>query len=150
MTIRPCTAADLSAILWLFYHAVHTACAPYYTPAQLSAWATEEPDTARWAEKLRQETFLKAEEDGVLLGFGALDGAYLDLLYVRPDAQGRGVGSVLCDFLERRCTGETVTVHASRAARDFFTHRGYRLVRPQQVALRGQTLENFVMEKELI
>lgn len=78
MTIRPCTAADLPALLALFYHAVHTACAPYYTPAQLSAWATEAPDTARWAEKLRKETFLKAEEDGVLLGFGALDGAYLD------------------------------------------------------------------------
>ena len=150
MTIRPCTAADLPALLALFYQSVHTACAAHYTPAQLSAWAPEAPDTARWGEKLRQETFLKAEEDGVLLGFGAVEGDYRDLLYVRPDAQGRGVGGVLCDFLERRCTGETVTVHASRAARDFFAHRGYRLVRPQQVALRGQSLENFVMEKELI
>lgn len=150
MTIRPCTAADLPALLQLFYDAVHTACAAHYTPAQLSAWAPEEPDTARWAEKLRQEVFLKAEEDGALLGFGALDGAYLDLLYVRPECRSRGVGGVLCEFLERRCAGETVTVHASRAARDFFTHRGYRLVRSQQVPLRGQILENFVMEKELI
>ena len=41
-------------------------------------------------------------------------------------------------------------VHTSRAARAFFAHRGYRLAHAQQVALRGQTLENFVMEKELI
>lgn len=150
MTIRPCTPADLPAVLALFYDAVHTACAPHYTPAQLSAWAPAEPDTPRWADKLRQEIFLKAEEDGVLLGFGALEGDYLDLLYVRPDWQGRGVGTVLCDFLERGCTGELLTVHASRAARPFFEHRGYRLVRAQQVELRGETLENFVMEKELI
>lgn len=150
MTIRPCTPVDLPAVLQLFYDAVHTACAPHYTPAQLSAWAPEEPDTVRWADKLRQEMFLKAEEDGILLGFGALEEDYLDLLYVRPDWQGRGVGTVLCDFLERGCTGEILTVHASRAARLFFQHRGYRLVRAQQVSLRGQTLENFVMKKELI
>lgn len=150
MTIRPCTAADLPAVLRLFYDAVHTACAAHYTPAQLSAWAPEEPDAARWTDKLRQEMFLKAEEDGVLLGFGALEGDDLDLLYVRPDCQGRGVGSVLCDFLERGCTGAAVTVHASRAARAFFAHRGYRLTHAQQVALRGQILEIFVMEKELI
>lgn len=150
MTIRPCTAADLTAMAELFYQAVHTTCAAHYSPAQLDAWAPREEGTARWADKLRQETFLAAEEDGTLLGFGAVEGDYLDLLYVRPDCQGRGVGGVLCDFLERGCTGETVMVHASRTARAFFEHRGYRLVRAQTVERRGETLENFVMEKELI
>ena len=89
MRIRPCREADLPALLDVFYRTVHTACAGDYTPAQLSAWAPETPDTARWAEKLRQETFLAAEGGGALLGFGALEGAYLDLLYVLPDCQGR-------------------------------------------------------------
>ena len=149
MTIRPCTQADLDALLSLFYAAVHTACAADYTPAQLSAWAPETPDSARWAEKLRRETFLAAEEDGTLLGFGAMEGAYLDLLYVRPDRQGRGIGTVLCDFLERQCTGPVLTVHASRTARPFFEGRGYRLIHVQQVERRGQLLENFVLEKDL-
>ena len=53
MRIRPCREADLPALLDVFYRTVHTACAGDYTPAQLSAWAPETPDTARWAEKLR-------------------------------------------------------------------------------------------------
>lgn len=149
MTIRPCTPADLDTLLTLFYDAVHAACAADYTPAQLSAWAPKTPDTAHWAEKLRQETFLAAEEDGTLLGFGAIQDAYLDLLYVRPDCRGRGIGSALCGFLEHLCIGRRITVHASRTARPFFEAQGYRLVRSQQVERRGVTLENFVLEKDL-
>lgn len=150
MDLRPCTQADLPAVLDLFRTSVHTLCRGDYTPAQCSAWAPADLDEAPWARRLRCQTFLVAEEDGALMGFASLEGNHLDLLYVHPRCARRGVGSVLCDFLERRCAGETVTVHASRTARSFFEHRGYRLVRPQTVERRGVTLENFVMEKELI
>lgn len=149
MTIRLCTSSDLPELLHLFRRTVHMACAGDYTPTQLEAWAPADPDWTAWAEKLQQETFLAAEENGALLGFASLAGNFLDLLYVRPDRQRQGVANVLCDFLERLCTGERIQVHASKTARSFFENRGYRVLRQQQVERRGQVLTNFVMEKEL-
>ena len=149
MDLRLCTQADLPAVLDLFRTSVHTPCRSDYTPDQLSAWAPEDLDEAPWARRLQCQTFLLAEEDGALMGFASLEGDYLDLLYVHPRHARRGVGTVLCDALERQCTGRRITVHASLTARPFFARRGYRTVEPHQVERRGVTLINYFMEKEL-
>ena len=149
MDLRLCTQADLPAVLDLFRTSVHTLCRSDYTPDQLSAWAPEDLDETPWARRLQCQTFLLAEEDGALMGFASLEGDYLDLLYVHPRHARRGVGTVLCDALERQCTGRRITVHASLTARPFFARRGYRTVEPHQVERRGVTLINYFMEKEL-
>lgn len=150
MDLRPCTQADLPTVLDLFHESVHTLCRADYTPAQLSAWAPEDPDEAPWARRLQCQTFLLAEEDGDLMGFASLEGDYLDLLYVHPRHARRGVGAVLCGVLERQCAGRRITVHASATARPFFARRGYRTVEPHQAERRGVMLTNYLMEKELI
>lgn len=150
MDLRLCTQADLPAVLNLFRTSVHTLCRADYTPAQLSAWAPADTDEAPWARRLQCQTFLLAEEDGDLMGFASLEGDCLDLLYVHPRHARRGVGTVLCDALERQCTGQRITVHASLTARPFFARRGYRTVEPHEVQRRGETLTNYLMEKELI
>ncbi|WP_295587224.1 GNAT family N-acetyltransferase [uncultured Oscillibacter sp.] len=150
MHIRPCTEADLPAVLDLFHESVHTLCRADYTPAQLAAWAPADLDSAPWARRLQCQTFLLAEEGGALLGFASREEDDLDLLYVHPRHAHRGVGTVLCDALERRCTRRRITVHASLTARPFFAHRGYRTVEPHQVERRGVVLTNYLMEKELI
>ena len=150
MDLRLCTQGDLPAVLDLFRTSVHTLCRGDYSPAQLSAWAPEDLDEAPWARRLRCQTFLLAEEDGALMGFASLEGDYLDLLYVHPRCAHRGVGTVLCDALERQCTGPRITVHASLTARPFFARRGYRTVESHQAERRGVVLTNYLMEKELI
>ena len=150
MYIRSCTQADLPAVLDLFHESVHTLCRADYTPAQLAAWAPADLDSAPWARRLQCQTFLLAEEDGALLGFASREEDYLDLLYVHPRHAHWGVGTVLCDVLERQYTGRRITVHASITARPFFTRRGYRTVKRQQVERRGVVLTNYLMEKELI
>lgn len=150
MDLRLCTQADLPAVLNLFRTSVHTLCRADYTPAQLSAWAPADTDEAPWARRLQCQTFLLAEEDGDLMGFASLEGDYLDLLYVHPRHARRGVGTVLCDALERQCTGQRITVHASLTARPFFARRGYRTVELHEVQRRDVTLTNYLMEKELI
>lgn len=86
-------------------------------------------------------------ENGDIIGFGDMDeSGYLDRLYVHKDFQGQGVASAICDELERFAAG-IITTHASITAKPFFQHRGYRVVRKQEVIRRGVALTNFVMEK---
>lgn len=110
-------------------------------------------DLAAWSAQLAASHALAAECDGALAGFATRRPAdVLDLLYVSPHFQRRGVASALCDRLEAACAADsfrTMTVHASRTARPFFEQRGYRVLAEQQVERRGVTLTNFRMEKTL-
>ena len=66
------------------------------------------------------------------------------------DLTRRGVAAALCDFLETLYPVDRVTVHASKTARPFFLRRGDRVLKTQQVERQGQSLTNYLMEKELI
>ena len=148
MQLRPYRTQDCPALAGLFYDTVHTVNARDYTPPQLDAWADGHVDLAAWDRSLSEHHSLVAVWDGVIVGFGdmASDG-YLDRLYVNKDYQGRGIATALCDALERAVPGP-YTTHASITARPFFEHRGYRVVREQQVERKGILLTNFVMQKD--
>ena len=148
MQLRPYRTQDCPALAGLFYDTVHTVNARDYTPPQLDAWADGHVDLAAWDRSLSEHHSLVAVWDGVIVGFGDMtsDG-YLDRLYVHKDYQGRGIATALCDALERAVPGP-YTTHASITARPFFEHRGYRVVREQQVERKGILLTNFVMQKD--
>lgn len=148
MQLRPYRTQDCPALAGLFYDTVHTVNARDYTPPQLDAWADGHADLAAWDCSLSEHHSLVAVLDGVIVGFGDMtsDG-YLDRLYVHKDYQGRGIATALCDALERAVPGP-YTTHASITARPFFEHRGYRVVREQQVERKGILLTNFVMQKD--
>ena len=147
MEIRAYRPADCAEMAALFDQTVHTVNARDYTPQQLNAWSAGTVDLAAWNRSFLAHRTVVAVEDGVIVGFGDMDGAgYLDRLYVHRDRQGRGVATAICDALEAGVRG-TVTTHASITARPFFEKRGYRVIREQQVLRRGVALTNFVMEK---
>ena len=148
MELRPYRPSDLPAVLGLFYDTVHSVNCGDYTPEQLDAWADGRPDPERWNQSLLSHHTLVAVEDGLLVGFGDMDGTgYLDRLYVHRDYLRRGVATALCDALERRLSHGVFTTHASITARPFFEGRGYTVLRPQTVYRHGVALTNFVMEK---
>ena len=148
MRLRAYKTEDCEAMASLFYDTVHRINARDYAPEQLSAWATGTVDLAAWNARYLSTTTLVAEENGALLGFANMDKTgYLDMLYVRADAQNRGIATALCDALERLVHAEKYTTHASITARPFFEKRGYVVVKQQNVPIRGQFLTNFVMEK---
>lgn len=150
MTIRPCTAADLAAMAELFYQAVHTTCAAHYSPAQLDAWAPREEGTAggqtssarrpSWPRRRTVPCWASAP--------------WKEIIWT-CSTSGRtaraGAWAACCaTFWSGGAPGRPSRSTPPGRPWAFFEHRGYRLVRAQTVERRGETLENFVMEKELI
>lgn len=149
MQLRKYTPSDCAQLAELFYQTVHSVNAKDYTKEQLDAWATGEVDLQAWDASFRAHRTIVATGSSKIVGFGDMDETgYLDRLYVHKDYQGQGVASAICDELERFAAGKTITTHASITAKPFFLHRGYRVVRKQEVIRRGVVLTNFVMEKQ--
>jgi putative acetyltransferase len=151
--IRSYEAGDAPALARLFYETVHAVNRADYSPGQLRAWAPEVPDPEAWHARMSGRCTLVAEEDGEALGFAELErDGLLDMLYLRKDAVGRGVGSWLYLAVEQvareRGLGRIFT-EASITARPFFERQGFRVVGEQVVARRGARLTNFAMEKSL-
>jgi GNAT superfamily N-acetyltransferase len=67
-----------------------------------------------------------AEDDEAVVGFAALKGDLLGHLFVRPDAQGRGLGTALLDKAKERLPGGfTLWTHQpNEQARTFYERRG--------------------------
>jgi GNAT superfamily N-acetyltransferase len=151
--IRDYRAGDAPAIVRLFFDTVRTVNRLDYSEEQVEAWAPGVPDPEEWHARMSGRRTLVAEEDGGVVGFAELEGdGHLDMLYVRGDAVGRGVGRLLYEAVEWEAqnTGlSRIFTEASVTARPFFERRGFRVMREQTVLRRGTKLTNFVMRKDL-
>jgi putative acetyltransferase len=150
-TIRAYKPDDLDDVIAIFLSAIRRTAARDYNQAQIDAWA--QVDRAAWAiSRLDRPTWV-AIAGQTIAGFADLksDG-YLDMLFVHPVYQRRGVATALCEEIETaaRMQGlSEISTEASITARPFFEWRGFSIVVPQFVEKRGQVLRNFRMRKPL-
>ena len=151
--IRDYEAGDAPEIVRLFFETVRSVNRADYSDERLEAWAAGVPDPEEWHARMAGRRTLVAEEGGEVVGFAELEyDGRLDMLYVRKDAVGRGVGRRLYEAVEREARGQGlgwIFTEASITARPFFEQQGFRVVREQMVSRRGVSMTNFVMEKEL-
>ena len=151
--IRDYREGDAPEIVRLFYGTVRSVNRADYSDEQVEAWAPAVPDPDEWHDRMAGRETLVAEEGGEVVGFVELEyDGRLDMLYVRKDAVGRGVGRRLYEAVERKARGQGlgwIFTEASITARPFFEQQGFRVVREQMVSRRGVSMANFVMEREL-
>ncbi len=151
--IRAYDARDAPGIARLFYETVHSVNRADYSEEQVRAWAPGVPDADAWHARMAEHRTLVAEEDGEIVGFVELgEDGHLDMLYVREDSVGRGVGRGLYDAVEREARARNLSrvfTEASITACPFFERQGFRVVREQTVRREGVSLTNFAMEKML-
>lgn len=147
LSLRAYTMQDCPAMARLFYDTVHAINIADYTPQQVQQWAAGWVDLAAWDRRFALQDTLLAMQNGQLVGFASMESTgYLDMLYVHKDHQRCGIASALCDRLERGFS--TIITHASITAKPFFLHRGYAVVKEQQVVKNGVAMTNFVMIKQ--
>jgi N-acetylglutamate synthase-like GNAT family acetyltransferase len=151
--IRDFQPTDALELMRLFRDTVHNVNGRDYTSEQIEAWAPAILDESRWHERLRANFTYVAEANGQIVGFGELrrDGC-IDMLYVHHQYQSMGIASRLLSEMETRARtlgAKRLYTQASLTAYPFFQRRGFKLVRPQDVELRGVQLRNFLMERAL-
>ena len=151
LRVRPYRSEDLQAAIEVFQRAVHEVASRDYAPEEIDAWAPEPPDVAFWRERLASGNVWVCEVDGRVAGFTRVeDDGYVDLVFVHPDFQRRGVASALFAEVLAWASAKGVKclfTESSRSARAFFEAKGFRVVRPQHVQRNRVQLENFVMER---
>ena len=122
LSLRRACASDAAAIAAIHVAARRKAM-PYlpelHTDDEVRAWVASSmlPNAVVWV----------AEIDGKVAGYVASRGTDLDHLYVAPERQGRGVGSLLLSKA-KELRPEGLELHAfrwNRRARAFYETRGF-------------------------
>jgi putative acetyltransferase len=151
--LRPYLAADAPVLADIFRASIEELAADDYSAAQQEAWTAVADDEEAFAQRLADRLTLVATVGGSPVGFACLeDNSRIDMLYVHPAVAGEGIGSMLCDALERLAAArgaKRLTVDASDAARGFFERRGYVAQQRNTVSLGGEWLANTTMSKPL-
>ena len=151
--LRPFLGADVPVLAAIFVAAIQELTGDDYGEAQQEAWASAADDEEAFGKKLAGELTLIATLQNSPVGFASLKGAdHIEMLYVHPGAVGQGVGTVLCDALEKLAGArgaKILTVDVSDNAQDFFLKRGYVGKQRNTVTINGEWLANTTMQKTL-
>src|SRR3954469_7820207 len=151
--LRPLLPEDAAVLAAIFVAAVEQLTGDDYGQAQQEAWAGVADDEEQFGKRLASQLTLVATLQNSPVGFASLKGAdHIDMLYVHPAAAGEGVGSMLCDALEKLAGGrgaKSLSVDASDNALEFFSKRGYVPKQRNTVTVNGEWLANTTMQKML-
>ena len=153
MEIRRFRPGDEAALFNVYFTAIHEVASRNYSPEQVEAWAPADLDTDLWANRVRGIRPYVVELGGEIVGYADLqpDG-YVDHFFVSGAHPRQGIGTRLMARIheEARSLGLTeLTSEVSTTAEPFFALHGFKVVERRFPVLRGVTLQNALMRKEL-
>ena len=132
VTIRPALDADAEAAVEVLRHSITVGClADHQNDAiTLERWLRNKtPERFRSWRSAADNFMVVAACAGVICGVGAIrQSGDLDLLYVHPLSQRKGIGRALLMVLESQAREwglATIRLIASATARPFYEHFGY-------------------------
>jgi len=149
---RWATAADSDLLADIMFDAVRNG-ESRYTEEQRAAWVPAPRCGADWCERLERQDIVIAEQGGRAVGFVSLaGGGYVDLAYIRPEAQHTGLFRQLLTHIVSRAVekGEPLLwTHASLMAEPAFEKLGFSIRKRERVHIGHQGFDRCEMEKSL-
>jgi len=127
MILATAKDTDLETIYQLIQATIDTCYPPFYPPRAVAAFKYHHSREAV-IQRLRYDLVLMAKEGDRLIGTGSLVDNEISGLFVLPDVQSKGVGSVLMKELEDRAGQldiDMVELDVSLPSRAFYEHLGY-------------------------
>jgi SAM-dependent methyltransferase/heme-degrading monooxygenase HmoA/ribosomal protein S18 acetylase RimI-like enzyme len=151
--IRKYQVSDADDLAKIYYNTIHKICSKDYTGEQLNAWAPSDlvENYSGWKEKLAKIKPLIAVVDNKIVGFAEFeDNGHIDCFYIHHQFQGKKIGSKLIEEIEKIAKQKNlprIYAEVSITAKPFFENKGFKVSKKQKVLIRGEELNNFVMEK---
>jgi len=151
--LRPFLSQDGPLLAQIFRDSIAELTGEDYDEAQQAAWIATADDEDAFIARLAHQLTLVAIIAASPVGFISVKGQdHIDMLYVHPSVARSGIGTLLCDAVEKlaRSRGaHHLTVDASDTARPFFAKRGFFALHRQTIACGDEWLGNTHMEKRL-
>lgn len=152
MQIRFYESKDALATLDLFRSSILDDLSDDYSLAQKRAWANV-TDIHLWTSARATALTWVAVQGSQLVGFIDLQNdGLINMLFVHPDFKRTGVASAMFEVLQKRAKLVKIRrlySHASISAKPFFVRQGFKVVQQQEVAIRGQVLTNYLVQKSI-
>ena len=149
---RQYESSDAEALASIYYNTIHHINIRDYSIEQINAWAPSSSLALDgWKQKWERITPIVALLDNVAVGFTEFESdGHIDCFYVHHEFQGRGIGLALMTAIETKAKKNNISriyAEVSITAKPFFEKRGFKVIKKQDVKIRGCQLTNFVMEK---
>ena len=153
MNIRIAQLTDVDIIRQLFQETIETVNQKDYNAAQIRIWAAGAQRIANWQQKVREQYFIIAEQDDIIIGFASIEtNGYIDFMYIHKDYQNQGIATSLLKDLESKAISialAKVWANVSITARPFFKKRGFQITNISVKVIDNIEFENAVMEKSI-
>lgn len=153
LTIREFRKGEEHALWQVMRSAILELARLHYAPEQLAAWAPDDYEADAWIALIRSNRPFVAELDGQIVGYADIqtDG-YIDHFFVAGHAARTGVGSALMGKIEAHARHRGMKIlrsNVSLAAQPFYRRFGFEIEAEQDVVVRGVSLRNLSMVKDL-
>ena len=140
--VRQAAERDGEGILDVHTRSVREICGPHYPPEQIEEWAGSKSTEFFKASMADGETFVVAEDDSRIVGFGVLVDAEVRALFVDPEHTGKNIASQILQTMEQMAMAAGLLelhLKSSLNAVEFYRRKGYQGDKPARHELASGT-----------